>query len=111
MNLSYNWLKKYIDLDVSPAKLETLLTDCGLEVEKMEQVQSVKGGLEGVVIGKVLSCEKHPNADTLSITTVDIGNGNVLPIVCGAPNVAAGQMVPVATVVKNRKFGVRFLKE
>jgi len=98
MNLSYNWLKKYIDLDVSPAKLETLLTDCGLEVEKMEQVQSVKGGLEGVVIGKVLSCEKHPNADTLSITTVDIGNGNVLPIVCGAPNVAAGQMVPVATV-------------
>ncbi|RLD38076.1 MAG: phenylalanine--tRNA ligase subunit beta [Bacteroidetes bacterium] len=98
MNLSYNWLKKYIAFDVTPKKLDEILTDCGLEVEKMERVQSIKGGLEGIIIGKVMSCEKHPNADTLSITTVDIGNGTILPIVCGAPNVAAGQKVPVATV-------------
>ena len=98
MNLSYNWLKKYIAFDVTPEKLDEILTDCGLEVEKMERVQSIKGGLEGIIIGKVMSCEKHPNADTLSITTVDIGNGTILPIVCGAPNVAAGQKVPVATV-------------
>jgi phenylalanyl-tRNA synthetase beta chain len=98
MNLSYNWLKKYIQFDATPEKLSELLTDCGLEVEKMEKVQSVKGGLEGVVIGEVLTCEKHPNADTLSITTVSLGNDIVLPIVCGAPNVAAGQKVPVAQV-------------
>lgn len=98
MNLSYNWLKKYVAFDVTPEKLDEILTDCGLEVEKMERVQSVKGGLEGVVIGEVLTCEKHPNADTLSVTTVDVGNGTILPIVCGAPNVAAGQKVPVAVV-------------
>jgi len=98
MNLSYNWLKKYVAFDVAPEKLGELLTDCGLEVEKIERVQSVKGGLEGVVIGEVLTCEKHSNADTLSVTTVNIGNGIVLPIVCGAPNVAAGQKVPVARV-------------
>jgi len=98
MNLSYNWLKKYVAFDVTPEKLDEILTDCGLEVEGMERVQSVKGGLEGIVIGEVLSCEKHPNADTLSVTTVDVGNGTILPIVCGAPNVAAGQKVPVATV-------------
>ncbi len=98
MNLSYNWLKKYISTDFTPEMADKMLTDCGLEVEKMERIQSIKGGLEGVVIGKVLSCERHPNADTLSITTVDIGNGTILSIVCGAPNVAAGQIVPVATV-------------
>lgn len=98
MNLSYNWLKKYIEFDLSPEKLSEILTDCGLEVEKMERVQSIKGGLEGIVIGEVLTCEKHSNADTLSVTTVNIGNGIVLPIVCGAPNVAAGQKVPVAVV-------------
>lgn len=98
MNLSYNWLKKYVAFDLSPEKLDKLLTDCGLEVEKTERIQSVKGGLEGVIIGKVLTCEKHTNADTLSVTTVDIGNGIVLPIVCGAPNVAAGQKVAVAVV-------------
>jgi len=96
MNLSYNWLKKYVSFDVTPEKLDVLLTDCGLEVEKIEKVQSVKGGLDGILIGEVLTCEKHPNADTLSITTVDIGNGQILPIVCGAPNVTAGQKVPVA---------------
>lgn len=98
MNLSYNWLKKYVSFDASPEELDKLLTDCGLEVEKIERVQSVKGGLEGIVIGEVLTCEKHPNADTLSITTVNIGNDTILPIVCGAPNVAAGQKVPVALV-------------
>lgn len=98
MNLSYNWLKKYVAFDVTPEKLDEILTDCGLEVEKMERVQSVKGGLEGIIIGEVLTCEKHPNADTLSVTTVDVGNGIILPVVCGAPNVAAGQKVPVAIV-------------
>ncbi len=98
MNLSFNWLKKYISLAIAAEKVEKMLTDCGLEVEKMERIQTIKGGLEGVVIGKVLTCEKHPNADTLSVTTVDIGNGSILPIVCGAPNVAAGQKVAVAIV-------------
>ena len=97
MKLSYNWLKQYIDLDVDPHELSAILTDIGLEVEGMEKFQSVKGGLEGVVIGKVLTCEPHSNADKLSVTTVDVG-GKVLPVVCGAPNVAAGQKVLVATV-------------
>ncbi len=97
MKLSYNWLKQYIDLDVDPHELSTILTDIGLEVEGMEKFQSVKGGLEGVVIGKVLTCEPHQNADKLSVTTVKTGE-KVLPIVCGAPNVAAGQKVLVATV-------------
>jgi phenylalanyl-tRNA synthetase beta chain len=97
MNISYNWLKQYLDFSLSPVELSLLLTDCGLEVESMEQWQSVKGGLEGIVIGEVLTCSKHPDADKLSVTTVDIGSGQVLPIVCGAPNVAAGQKVVVAT--------------
>ncbi len=97
MKLSYNWLKDYIDLDVEPLELSAILTDIGLEVEGFEEFQSVKGGLEGVVIGEVLTCEKHPNADKLSVTTVDVG-GKVLPIVCGAPNVPKGQKVVVATV-------------
>lgn len=98
MNLSYNWLKNYIKLEESPERVQRMLTDCGLEVEKMERIQNVKGGLEGIVIGKVLNCQKHPNADTLTLTTVDVGNGTLLPIVCGAPNVAEGQKVPVAVV-------------
>ncbi|MFH1000672.1 MAG: phenylalanine--tRNA ligase subunit beta, partial [Bacteroidota bacterium] len=98
MNLSYNWLKNYIKLEESPERVQRMLTDCGLEVEKTERIQTVKGGLEGVVIGKVLNCQKHPNADTLTLTTVDIGNDTLLPIVCGAPNVAEGQKVPVAVV-------------
>ncbi len=97
MKLSYNWLKDYIDLDVDPMELSAILTDIGLEVEGFEETQSIKGGLEGVVIGEVLTCEKHPNADKLSVTTVDVG-GKILPIVCGAPNVAKGQKVAVATV-------------
>ncbi len=98
MTLSYNWLKNYIDLDINPNELSVLLTDCGLEVEGMEFHESIKGGLKGIKVGEVLSCEKHGNADKLSVTTVDIGEGKVLPIVCGAPNVAAGQKVLVATV-------------
>ncbi len=97
MKLSYNWLKDYIDLDVDPLELSTILTDIGLEVEGFEEFQSIKGGLKDVVIGEVLTCEKHANADKLSVTTVDVG-GKVLPIVCGAPNVAKGQKVLVATV-------------
>lgn len=97
MKISYNWLRQYLDFDLSPDELSRLLTDCGLEVENLEPWQSVRGGLKGVLIGEVLTCKKHPDADKLSVTTVDIG-GQVLPIVCGAPNVAAGQKVPVATV-------------
>ncbi len=97
MKLSYNWLKEYIDLDVDPVELSAILTDIGLEVEGFEEFQSVKGGLEGCVIGEVMTCEKHPNADKLSVTTVNVGD-KVLPIVCGAPNVAKGQKVVVATV-------------
>lgn len=98
MKISYNWLKQYLDFNLSSDELSLLLTDCGLEVESLERWQSVKGGLKGVVIGEVLTCTKHPDADKLSITTVEIGSGQVLPIVCGAPNVAAGQKVVVATV-------------
>ncbi len=97
MKLSYSWLKDYIDLDVNPLELSAILTDIGLEVEGFEEFQSVKGGLEGVVIGEVLTCEKHANADKLSVTTVDVG-GKILPVVCGAPNVAKGQKVLVAMV-------------
>ncbi len=98
MNISYNWLKNYIDIDLAPEKVSEILTDIGLEVGSIEEIQSVKGGLEGLVIGEVLTCEKHPDADKLSKTTVNIGQGEPLPIVCGAPNVAAGQKVVVATV-------------
>jgi phenylalanyl-tRNA synthetase beta chain len=98
MKISYNWLKDYLNFELSPEKLSKLLTDSGLEVEGLEKWQSVKGGMEGIVIGEVVTCEKHPNADKLSVTTVDIGDGTLLPIVCGAPNVAAGQKVVVATV-------------
>jgi len=98
MKISYNWLKQYIPLDLSPKEVSDILTNIGLEVEGLETFQSVKGGLEGVLIGEVLSCEKHPNADKLTLCKVDVGEDEVLPIVCGAPNVAAGQKVPVATV-------------
>ena len=98
MKISYNWLKQYIDLDVAPETLSTVLTDIGLEVEGMEKYQSVIGGLEGIVIGEVITCEQHSNADKLSVTTVAIGGENLLPIVCGAHNVAVGQKVVVATV-------------
>jgi len=97
MKISYNWLKQYIALDISPEKTAELLTDCGLEVESVEKQETVKGGLAGCVIGEVITKEKHPDADRLSVTTVDIGTGTLLNIVCGAANVAAGQKVVVAT--------------
>ena len=98
MNISYNWLKKYIDFDWSPEELADELTMCGLEVEGQERFESIPGGLSGVVVGEILTCEKHPGADKLSVCSVNVGNGEPLPIVCGAPNVAAGQKVAVATV-------------
>jgi phenylalanyl-tRNA synthetase beta chain len=98
MKISYNWIKDYLKIDLEPEKVAEILTSIGLEIEGMEEWVSVKGGLEGVVIGEVLTCKKHPDADKLSVTTVDIGGPVPLQIVCGAPNVAAGQKVPVATV-------------
>lgn len=98
MKISYYWLKQYIDLDLDPGKVSELLTDSGLEVEGLEKVESVKGGLEGVVIGEVITKTSHPDADRLSLTTVDIGGKELLHIVCGAPNVEAGQKVLVAKV-------------
>jgi len=98
MKISYNWLKEYVDIDLDPDKIAGILTNTGLEVESYEKIETIKGGLNGVVIGEVLTCSKHPGADKLSVTTVDVGNGIILPIVCGAPNVAAGQKVVVATV-------------
>ena len=98
MKISYNWLKNYLNLELSAKETAVLLTDIGLEVEGIEEFESIRGGLKGVVIGEVLSKKKHPNADRLAITSVDIGSDNPFQIVCGAPNVAAGQKVPVATV-------------
>ena len=97
MRISYNWLKQFIKIDWKSDETAALLTDLGLEVEIVEKFQSVKGGLEGIVVGHVLTCEQHPNADRLKVTTVDLGDGTPVQIVCGASNVAAGQKVPVAT--------------
>jgi len=98
MTISYKWLSEYLPVKIEPEKLSKILTSIGLEVESLEKFEEIKGGLKGLVIGEVLTCEKHPNADKLSLTTVNIGNGTPLHIVCGAPNVAAGQKVVVATV-------------
>ncbi|MEF9923611.1 MAG: phenylalanine--tRNA ligase subunit beta [Muribaculaceae bacterium] len=98
MNISYNWLKEYINFDLNPNELADALTSLGLEIGTVEEVETIKGGLEGLVIGKVLTCDVHPNSDHLHITTVDLGDGIATKIVCGAPNVAAGQHVVVATL-------------
>lgn len=98
MRISYNWIKQFLKIDSSSEQVSEMLTDLGLEVEIVEKYQSVKGGLEGIVVGHVLTCEKHPDADRLKITTVDLGNGTPVQIVCGASNVDAGQKVPVATI-------------
>ena len=98
MNISYNWLKRYINIDVTPDVLSKALTSIGLEVGSVEEVQTIKGGLEGLVIGEVLTCSGHENSDHLHVTTVNVGADEPLQIVCGAPNVAAGQKVIVATV-------------
>ena len=96
MNISYNWLKDYLDFDLQPDEVAAALTSIGLETGGVEEVQTIKGGLEGLVIGEVLTCEEHPNSDHLHITTVNVGGAESLQIVCGAPNVAAGQKVVVA---------------
>lgn len=96
MNISYKWLKEYVDFDMSAEEVGKALTSIGLEVEAVEEVQSIKGGLQGLVVGQVLTCEPHPNSDHMHVTTVDEGNGLIQQIVCGAPNVAAGQKVIVA---------------
>ena len=98
MNISYNWLKEYVNFDLTPEQVAAALTSIGLETGEVEEVQSIKGGLEGLVIGKVLTCEPHPNSDHMHITTVDLGQGEPVQIVCGASNVAAGQKVVVATL-------------
>lgn len=96
MNVSYKWLKEYVDFDLTPEQVCAALTSEGLEVDALEEVQSIKGGLKGLYVGKVLTCEMHPNSDHLHVTTVDLGRENPSQIVCGAPNVAAGQKVIVA---------------
>ena len=98
MNISYNWLKQYINIDITPDELSKALTSIGLEVGGVEEVQTIKGGLEGLVIGEVLTCVNHENSDHLHVTTVNIGSPEPIQVVCGAPNVAAGQKVVVATV-------------
>ncbi|MEN6454183.1 MAG: YtpR family tRNA-binding protein, partial [Prolixibacteraceae bacterium] len=98
MNISYKWLKDYIDIDLTPGQVGASLTQIGLETGSIEEFETIRGGLRGLVVGKVITCEKHPDSDHLSKTTVDVGNGQILPIVCGAPNVAAGQKVIVATI-------------
>ncbi len=98
MNISYEWLKRFIEVTESPRQLAATLTSLGLECDTVEEVEAVPGGLRGVVIGKVLTCEAHPDSDHLHITTVDLGADAPVQIVCGAPNVAAGQTVAVATI-------------
>ena len=98
MKISYNWLKEFITIDWKSEETAALLTDLGLEVEVVDKFETVKGGLAGLVVGHVLSCEQHPNADRLKVTTVDIGAQKPLQIVCGASNVGVDQKVVVATV-------------
>ena len=98
MNISYNWLKEYVNFDLTPDEVAAALTSIGLETGGVEEVQTIKGGLEGLVIGEVLTCEPHPNSDHMHITTVNLGQGEPVQIVCGAANVAAGQKVVVATL-------------
>ena len=98
MNISYDWLKQYVDFDLSPQEVADALTSIGLEVDAVEEIQAIKGGLAGLVVGKVLTCEPHPNSDHMHVCSVDLGEGEPQQIVCGAPNVAAGQKVIVATL-------------
>lgn len=98
MNISYNWLKNYLKTDLSAEKIAEILTDIGLEVEEFEKIETIRGGLAGVVVGEVLTCVDHPDSDHLHVTTVDVGAGEPLNIVCGAPNVRAGLKVLCATI-------------
>ena len=110
MNISYKWLRRFIDFDLQPRQLAATLTSLGLECDNVEEVESIPGGLKGIVIGKVLTCEPHPDSDHLHVTTVDLGAGRSETIVCGAPNVAAGQTVVVATVGTVLRMGDKELK-
>ena len=96
MTISYNWLSEYLPEVIEPEKLGKILTAIGLEVESLERFEEIKGGLKGLVVGEVITCEKHPDADKLKVTTVSVNNEKLLNIVCGASNVAAGQKVVVA---------------
>jgi len=96
MNISYKWLKEYVDFNLEPQDLAAALTSTGLEVGSVEEVETIRGGLKGLFVGKVLTCEEHPNSDHLHVTTVDLGKGEPQQIVCGAANIAAGQKVIVA---------------
>ena len=98
MNISYNWLKEYVNFDLTPEEVSAALTSIGLETGGVEEAQTIKGGLEGIVIGEVPTCEPHPNSDHMHVTTVNLGQGEPVQIVCGAANVAAGQKVVVATL-------------
>ena len=99
MNISYKWLKEYVDCEMTAEEIAVALTSIGLEVGAVEEVQTIRGGLKGLVVGHVLTCEAHPNSDHMHVTTVDLGNGEApTQIVCGAHNVAAGQKVIVATL-------------
>ena len=98
MDISYNWLKEYVKFNLNPDEVAQILTNIGLEVEHQDMVEEIPGGLEGVVTAKVLECEPHPDSDHLHVTKVDCGSGEILQVVCGAPNVAAGQKVMLATL-------------
>ena len=98
MNISYNWLKRYLATDLSAEEIARILTDIGLEVEGFEKIETIRGGLQGVVVGEVLTCVDHPDSDHLHVTTVDVGGGEPLQIVCGAANCRAGLKVMCATV-------------
>ena len=98
MIISYNWLSEYLPETIEPEKLSKILTSIGLEVESLRKYEAVKGGLQGLVVGEVITCDKHPDADKLKVTTVDIGTAEKLQIVCGAHNVAVAQKVVVATI-------------
>ena len=98
MKVSYNWLKDYLDIDKPVDEVSEILTNLGLEVEKVEDFESIKGSLEGIIVGEVLTCKKHPNADRLKLTNIDLGKEGKFEIVCGAPNISKGQKVAVATV-------------
>src|SRR5215831_14386008 len=98
MTISYNWLSEYLPERIEPQRLSKILTSIGLEVESLQHYESIKGGLKGLVIGEVMQCEQHENADKLKVTKVDTGNGQLLQIVCGAPNVGVRQKVVVAKV-------------
>ena len=98
MNISYNWLKQFLKIDLEIDQISEILTDIGLEVEGVSKYQKFKGSLDGLVVGKVLTCIKHPNADRLKLTTVNIGDDDLLQVVCGAPNIKKNQTVIVATV-------------